>query len=308
MAGRYPWSALSPHLQASIEREGGLTPMHAGASDVRGCGCQTDLGNRWILCRYHQGFQDAEAIVSDTGSSADQIAKLADFIIHNVHGEPSRSEGAVDTAIRILTEDRGYLMAGLVTAETFAPGQMATWITRVRIWLGLHGVRPAEGEPMVEPEPAPMPRSGGEAIAMSDKMDDGEIEAFLEAINYEPLTFGFMKAQNGDRAERWHEGDFRLSAWDGSPAWWTGADWSNAMTGEAGEAANVVKKLRRIETAIVGTDPAEREDLLNQLGWELADVILYADLLASYYGIDLERAVREKFNHVSEREGFPERL
>lgn len=52
----------------------------------------------------------------------------------------------------------------------------------------------------------------------------------------------------------------------------------------------------------------EYEDLRNQLGWELADTVAYADLLAQYYGIDLGRAVREKFNHVSEREGFPERL
>ena len=41
---------------------------------------------------------------------------------------------------------------------------------------------------------------------------------------------------------------------------------------------------------------------------ELADTVAYADLLAQYYGIDLGRAVREKFNHVTERAGFPERL
>ena len=31
-----------------------------------------------------------------------QIDRLAKFILDEVHGEPSRSEGAVDTAIRII--------------------------------------------------------------------------------------------------------------------------------------------------------------------------------------------------------------
>ena len=33
-----------------------------------------------------------------------QIERLANFILENVPGEPSRSEGAVDTAIRLLRE------------------------------------------------------------------------------------------------------------------------------------------------------------------------------------------------------------
>lgn len=35
-------------------------------------------------------------------SAEDQIKRLADFIMENVPGEPSESEGAVDTAIRLL--------------------------------------------------------------------------------------------------------------------------------------------------------------------------------------------------------------
>ena len=41
---------------------------------------------------------------------------------------------------------------------------------------------------------------------------------------------------------------------------------------------------------------------------EIADVTLYLDLLADHYGIDVEAAIRRKFNIVSERQGFPERL
>jgi NTP pyrophosphatase (non-canonical NTP hydrolase) len=82
------------------------------------------------------------------------------------------------------------------------------------------------------------------------------------------------------------------------------------MCGEAGEAANVVKKLRRHECALAGSglplQPPER--LLEALGEELADVVIYLDLLAQFYDIDLPAAIVRKFNIVSERQAFPERL
>jgi hypothetical protein len=33
-----------------------------------------------------------------------QVQRLADFIVEFVPGEPSQSEGAIDTAIRLLTD------------------------------------------------------------------------------------------------------------------------------------------------------------------------------------------------------------
>lgn len=116
------------------------------------------------------------------------------------------------------------------------------------------------------------------------------------------LTFTKLSKTNRSRCERWHP-DFD---WDGAS--WTGADWSNAMCGEAGEAANVVKKLRRVETGTPGPDDPPSEELKRMLADELGDIIAYADLLAQFYGIDLGRAVASKFNRVSERNGFPERL
>lgn len=119
------------------------------------------------------------------------------------------------------------------------------------------------------------------------------------------LTFEQVHITNALRCDRWH-GGFPHNA-DG----WNGADWSNAMQGEAGEAGNVVKKLRRLETGLGGnrkTGDLTREDLLGKLGEELADAFLYMDLLATYYGINLEQAVIAKFNSISETMGFPERL
>ena len=117
------------------------------------------------------------------------------------------------------------------------------------------------------------------------------------------LTFVEVSATNKARCTRWHPG---YPAPDASG--WSGADWSNAMQGEAGEAGNVVKKLRRAEVGLRGVLDGEREVLLGQLAEEIADTFLYLDLLATYYEIDLPSAVVAKFNAVSELQGFPERL
>jgi NTP pyrophosphatase (non-canonical NTP hydrolase) len=113
------------------------------------------------------------------------------------------------------------------------------------------------------------------------------------------LSFDDLRAANVSRRGRWHGPE---------TVPWTGADWGNAMGGEAGEAQNVVKKLRRIETGMPNDHDGAEPKLLEDLGDELADTIIYADLLAQHYGIDLADAIARKFNAVSLREGYPERL
>jgi NTP pyrophosphatase (non-canonical NTP hydrolase) len=119
------------------------------------------------------------------------------------------------------------------------------------------------------------------------------------------LTFRLLRTRNVSRAKRWHPGFPDDESWNL-------ADWSNAMCGEAGEAANIVKKLRRIEDDL--NSPGDNitaeqaEELRLALEKELADVVCYADLLAAKIGCDLALAVRKKFNEISERQGFPERI
>lgn len=115
------------------------------------------------------------------------------------------------------------------------------------------------------------------------------------------LTFARLRAVNAARAARWHSG----FPYDDK---WSGADWSNAAAGEMGEACNVVKKLRRQETGGRGAVDPDYDVLLSDLGDEIADTIIYLDLLAAYYGIDTAEAVARKFDAVSVREGLPERL
>lgn len=116
------------------------------------------------------------------------------------------------------------------------------------------------------------------------------------------LTFKQLSTVNAERAARWHP-DFPGT---GS---WTLADWSNAVCGEAGEMANVVKKIRRVETGVApGPDDPPVEQLWDMLADEIADTIIYLDLLATVAGLNVGAAVARKFNRVSIRQGFPDRL
>lgn len=108
-----------------------------------------------------------------------------------------------------------------------------------------------------------------------------------------------LREQNVSRAKRWHS--------DADP--WSLADWSNAMCGETGEAANIVKKIRRNETSIGSSyNTPKTKELIPKLAEELADIVIYADLLADQAGINLENAIIDKFNKVSKAQNFPERL
>lgn len=113
------------------------------------------------------------------------------------------------------------------------------------------------------------------------------------------IDLDLLRQVSATRRDRWHTPDTIP---------WTGADWGNAMGGECGEAQNVVKKLRRVETGTGSQNDPPVDALVEMLGDELADTIAYADLLAAHYGIDLSDAIARKFNAISEREGFPERL
>ena len=110
----------------------------------------------------------------------------------------------------------------------------------------------------------------------------------------EEMTFGRLRATNVHRCE---EAFHRLEEW--SPT-----DWACAFAGEAGEACNAVKKLRRLDGADSAENtPERRAVLVSEILKELADTVIYADLLASRLGFSLGQAVLEKFNEVSRRRG-----
>lgn len=71
---------------------------------------------------------------------------------------------------------------------------------------------------------------------------------------------------------------------------WTYTDWATALSGEVGELCNFIKKMRRGEKISI-----------KKLAKECGDIQCYLDLLSARLGIDLEQAVRQKFNEVSGR-------
>lgn len=113
------------------------------------------------------------------------------------------------------------------------------------------------------------------------------------------LTFRALRNANLCRVTRFHP--------NGGLNEWSLSDWGIAAAGEMGEALNVVKKLNRERDGAPGNTAPEAA-LRVMLAHEIADTLIYLDLLAARAGVDLEAAVVEKFNIVSARMGFPERL
>lgn len=109
-------------------------------------------------------------------------------------------------------------------------------------------------------------------------------------MNMDTLTFAELRGPNVQRCEEYFQ-----SCKD-----WTISDWLMAITGELGELANVLKKIRRGDFTV--------EDKREELAKEIADVNIYLDLLAAKLNIDLGKAVREKFNEVSDRRRCPIKL
>jgi NTP pyrophosphatase (non-canonical NTP hydrolase) len=107
---------------------------------------------------------------------------------------------------------------------------------------------------------------------------------------------------NRQRAAKWHEG--------AEP--WSLADWSNAIAGEVGELANIVKKMRRIQTETL-KQRADEQDmgvLRAKALKEVADIAIYLDLMLEQLDPDaiMDDVIADKFNETSREFGFTERL
>lgn len=131
------------------------------------------------------------------------------------------------------------------------------------------------------------------------------------------MTFDELRAANLARLKQ---------AWPAEDPWepW---DWTNAITGEVGEAcaeglalltalsakagaaANLTKKMNRVwpsgQFPHAWNKPEDQRigELSTRLADELADVVIYADLLASKLGRSLEDCIRDKFNAKSKEIG-----
>ena len=134
------------------------------------------------------------------------------------------------------------------------------------------------------------------AIALSYECDRLREELAKARSAIGALTFDAFRSANVARCVKWHPAGI---------ASWSPSDWLTAVTGELGELASLLKMRNRERDGLPGNkfSPSQK-----QIADELADVLTYLDLLAEVLGVDLGRAAALKFNEVSERAGFPDRI
>lgn len=98
-----------------------------------------------------------------------------------------------------------------------------------------------------------------------------------------PLSFATLRAANTARLQLFKNsrGGPAHSKPDGSD--WSKGEWMNAILGELGEAANLVKKVKR------GDMPLEAA--LGELANEFADVVTYTDLTAMQFDLQFHHYV-----------------
>lgn len=106
------------------------------------------------------------------------------------------------------------------------------------------------------------------------------------------IKFSDLRKANVERQEEWCRESLPDLSFRG-----------NELAGEVGEACNVIKKLERERHGWRGS-----RDTVEHLAEELADVIIVVDLIASQVGIDLGKAVAEKFNATSAKLELSTRL
>lgn len=112
-------------------------------------------------------------------------------------------------------------------------------------------------------------------------------------------------AASVERSKEWHPGGVED---------WSPLEWAGAMCGEAGEAANAAKKLKRVEDGIANINLPGR--LLDEVEMargivaeEIADTILYGLLVMARVGVTNPEAIlRKVFNAKSAEYGFPQRV
>lgn len=68
------------------------------------------------------------------------------------------------------------------------------------------------------------------------------------------------------------------------------------LAGECGEACNIIKKIEREKLGLRGSRAT-----VEMLAEELADIVIVASLCAISAGVDLETAIKTKFNQTSDK-------
>lgn len=114
------------------------------------------------------------------------------------------------------------------------------------------------------------------------------------------LTFNTLRGGNLARLPEFRNAKGAPAHTESDGSDWTPAQWLQAVVGELGEYANLRKKYERGDLSWEKAQPL--------LADELADVVIYLDLLAFQLNINLGKAVIDKWNRTSQRVGSNIRL
>lgn len=83
---------------------------------------------------------------------------------------------------------------------------------------------------------------------------------------------------------------------------WSPTEWACAVANKCGKACGTVESLRLIDNGTnTEKDPSIVTATIKDIADELADTVIYIDLLAARFEIDLGSAVERKFNMASDR-------
>jgi NTP pyrophosphatase (non-canonical NTP hydrolase) len=108
------------------------------------------------------------------------------------------------------------------------------------------------------------------------------------------LNFNTLRIANVKRLPLFKDAKGRVCHTDDGRDW-SPAQWLQAVVGELGEYANLRKKVERGDFTMAEARP--------DLADELADIVIYLDILAFQLGVDLGEAVTSKFNKTSKKVG-----
>ena len=112
------------------------------------------------------------------------------------------------------------------------------------------------------------------------------------------LSFAELRAANEKRGIEW----------EGKPNGIANLEFCTIeLGGESGEVMDAVKKLLRTLRGMKNKGLTER-DCINKVAEECADVVICADRIAECVGVNLNKAVRDKFNKTSNEHGFNTKL
>jgi len=111
------------------------------------------------------------------------------------------------------------------------------------------------------------------------------------------ITFDELRRVSHERAEA--IGDTSL---------WSLSDWAVEFGGEAGELLDALKKLNRLRAGFDDKRNLTELQCKRAIAKEVGDVVISLQLFCNQLDIDVDVAVRDKFNETSEKLGLPHRL